>query len=102
MKSIINPSYDYSCFPMNTCPASRHTYQIGCALMRDDPYPLLQDQPQQCGESLMATVAALFRARAKVNAAIELLDGYFADDLSRLTGIRRVRCQELLDVLRGE
>ena len=87
---------------MNTCPASRHTYQIGCALMRGDAYPLLQENPQQCGESLMATVAALFRAQTKVNAAIELLDGYLADDLSRLTGIRRVRCQELLDVLRGE
>jgi hypothetical protein len=87
---------------MNTCPASRHTYQIGCALMRGDAYPPLQEQPQQCGESLMATVAALFRARAQVNAAIELLDGFFEDDLSRLTGIRRVRCQELLKVLRGE
>lgn len=102
MKSIIRQTDDARQFPYNTCPASRHTYQIGCALMRGDPYPMLQEEPQHCGESLMATVGALYLARIKVDAALELLDGWLADDISRATGTRRVRCQELLDVLRAE
>lgn len=96
-----NPAYDYRLFLPTVCEASRQTYQLGCALLRGDPYPMLQEDPQHCGESLMATVGALHQARAKVAAAIELLDGFFADDLSRATGTRRARCQELLDVLRG-
>lgn len=98
----VNPAYDYRLFSPNTGPASRHTYQMGCALLRGDPYPLLQEKPQQCGESMMATVGELYRAKLKVKAALELLDGWEASDLSRATGVRRSRCQELLDVLRSD
>lgn len=99
---LTNPAYDYSLFPLNTCPASRQAYQMGCALVRGEAYPLLQEKPQQCGENIMATVAALLRARSRVNAAIELLDGLHADDLKAATGARQSRCQELLDILRND
>lgn len=100
-KSVIRQTDDSRQFPINTCPASRHAYQIGCALMRGEEYPMLQEEPQYCGESIMATVGALFRARTQVNAAIELLDGLHANDLKAATGARQSRCQELLDILRG-
>lgn len=55
-------------FPANTCPASRHAQMIGEALMKGEPYPMLTDEPELCGESILSTVASLWEARTKLAA----------------------------------
>jgi hypothetical protein len=52
-------------FPENTCSASRHVAQIGEALL-SGPYPMLQEEPEHCAESMLATVAALWEARTRI------------------------------------
>ena len=52
-------------FPANTCPASRHTQQIAESLITGEPYPMLTEDPAYCGESIAATVAALWETRAE-------------------------------------
>ena len=49
-----------------TCSASRHAAQIGAALVLHDGDWRLMNAPRECGESLAATVAALWGARAEV------------------------------------
>lgn len=53
-------------FPANTCPASRHAEMIGEALAKGRAYPMLAEEPEYCGETLLATVAALYEARTKL------------------------------------
>lgn len=52
-------------FPTNTCPYSRHAQMIGEALLREKPYPMLQEEPDHCGGSILATVLALYEARTE-------------------------------------
>lgn len=54
-------------FPANTCAASRHAQQIAEALIRGEPYPMLTEEPEHCGESILATVAALWEARTTID-----------------------------------
>lgn len=63
-------------FPKNTCPASRHLQIIGEALYRGEPYPMLTDEPEHCGGSMLATVTALYETRTerdKLRAAVTAL-----------------------------
>jgi predicted DNA-binding transcriptional regulator AlpA len=53
-------------FPTNTCPASRHAQLIAEALIEGRPYPMLTEEPQNCGESIIVTVAALYEARTRI------------------------------------
>lgn len=53
-------------FPANTCGASRHAAQIGVALVRDEPYPMLDEEPAYCGESILSVVASLWDARTEI------------------------------------
>lgn len=53
-------------FPQNTCPASRLVQQIGEALVRGEPFPLLTEEPDTCGESMLAVVTALYQARTRL------------------------------------
>lgn len=50
-------------FPHNTCPASRHTQMIGEYLTTKKGYPMLQEEPEHCAGSILATVAALYETR---------------------------------------
>ena len=50
-------------FPFNTCGASRHAQMIGEALVRRQGYPMLDEEPEHCGESILSAVASLFEAR---------------------------------------
>jgi hypothetical protein len=50
-------------FPDNTCPASRHAQMIGEALVKGEAFPELSEEPGLCGQSILATVGALYRAR---------------------------------------
>lgn len=51
-----------------TCSASRHAAEIGETMARYECYPLTDDpgEAQEAGESIAATVAALWEARAEV------------------------------------
>ena len=52
-------------FPTNTCPASRHVQMMAEALLKDG-YPMLDDEPAHCAESMLAVVEALWKARTKM------------------------------------
>jgi hypothetical protein len=53
-------------FPHNTCPASRHAEIIGKALVNGKPYPMLTEEPEHCGESILSVVQSLYAARTKL------------------------------------
>ena len=57
-------------FPTNTCPASRHV-QIMAECLASGGYPMLHEEPLHCAISMLATVAALYEARAELNAINE-------------------------------
>ena len=52
-------------FPANTCGASRHTQDIAEAMLRGRWLPDAEDLPHSV-ESILATVAALYKARTKI------------------------------------
>ena len=52
-------------FPENTCGASRHAQQIAEELIESGNCAMLMDDPAHCGESILATVAALWEARTE-------------------------------------
>lgn len=51
-------------FGINTCPASRHAHLIGEALIRGQPYPMLTEDPEHCGGTILSVVESLFKARS--------------------------------------
>lgn len=54
-------------FPDNTCPASRHSQRIAEVLMGGNgKCQMIDDDPAHCGESIAATVTALWKARTEV------------------------------------
>lgn len=53
-------------FPGNTCAASRHAALIAEHLIKQGQMHMLTDEPGHCGESIAHTVAALWRARARL------------------------------------
>ena len=60
------PIGDARNFPHNTCPASRHAEMIGKALVKGRPYPMLTEEPEHCGESILSVVQSLYAARTKL------------------------------------
>ena len=50
-------------FPKNTCAASRHAQMLGETLSSGKQ---LTDDREHCGESILATVAALYEARTEI------------------------------------
>ena len=52
-------------FPTNTCPSSRHVQMMAEGLTRKG-YPMLQEEPEHCAQSLYVTVAALYEARTEI------------------------------------
>lgn len=49
--------------PHVTCPASRHVHQIAEALAKGEPYPMLQEDPQHCAESMLIVLQSLWMLR---------------------------------------
>ena len=66
MSDLIKRTNKARRFPTNTCPASRHAARIGEALMRGKPYPMLTEEPDHCGESILSVVASLWEARTQI------------------------------------
>lgn len=52
-------------FPHNTCPSSRHVQMMAEGLLRGG-YPMLQEEPEHCAVSMLATVEALYKARTEL------------------------------------
>jgi hypothetical protein len=65
-KDIIKRLRKVRSFPTNTCPYSRHAQMMGENLVREKPYPMLQEEPEHCGGSILATVLALYEARSEI------------------------------------
>ena len=63
---LVKQMNDARDFPANTCGASRHAAMIAEALCRGEDYPMLAEEPDHCGESIAATVAALWECRTKL------------------------------------
>lgn len=53
-------------FPHNTCPASRHLAMIADHLMRGKPYPMLNEEPQHCAETMYAVLSSLWELRSRL------------------------------------
>ncbi|HMR51233.1 MAG TPA: hypothetical protein PKA33_01485 [Amaricoccus sp.] len=51
-------------FPENTCPASRHAEICADKLISEGRYTMIESEPEHVGESIAATVAALWDARS--------------------------------------
>lgn len=52
-------------FPDNTCPASRHLHLIAEALATGKPYPMLQEEPEHCAETMLSVLESLWKLRTK-------------------------------------
>jgi hypothetical protein len=53
-------------FPDNTCPASRHLYIMAEALAKGEKYPMLDDEPEHCAETMFLVLEALWKARTEL------------------------------------
>lgn len=63
-------------FPTNTDPYSRHVHIMAEWLLKPQPkkrggpgalrYPMLQEEPEHCAESLLVTLAELWEARTEL------------------------------------
>src|SRR3990167_821363 len=67
-------------FPQNTCPASRHVQMMAEYLPTKKGYPMLQEEPEHCAQSMLATVAALYEARTDL---CKLAHALYAGDDSK-------------------
>ena len=60
------PISDARNFPHNTCPASRHAQIIGEMLIQKKSYPMLHEEPEHCGETILSVVTSLYLARTEI------------------------------------
>jgi hypothetical protein len=70
---LVRQMNDARDFPANTCGASRHAAMIAEALCSGAYYPMLAEEPDHCGGSIAATVAALWECRTKLAKAVEAM-----------------------------
>lgn len=52
-------------FPHNTCPASRHLHLIADALASGKTYPMLNEEPESCAETMYAVLESLWKLRSR-------------------------------------
>ena len=52
-------------FPTNTCPASRHLHIMAEQLIRHGKYPMFEEEPIHCAETMLAVLASLWELRTK-------------------------------------
>lgn len=67
-------------FPHNTCPASRHVQMMGEYLPTKSGYPMLQEEPEHCAQSILVTVLALYETRSELS---RLAHAVYAGDDSK-------------------
>lgn len=54
-------------FPANTCGASRHLHNIADTLARGKPYPMLDEEPEHCAQSMLSVLESLWKLRTKAS-----------------------------------
>lgn len=54
-------------FPINTCPASRHLHMIAEHLASGKPYPMLDEEPEYCAQTMLSVLESLWKARTRFN-----------------------------------
>lgn len=52
-------------FPLNTCPASRHLHIMAEALASGRPYPMFEEEPEHCAQTMLAVLEDLWKLRIK-------------------------------------
>jgi len=60
----IQSMQDSRSFMVNTCPASRHVQMMAENLHKTGSYPMLEEDPVHCAESLASVVSSLYQARS--------------------------------------
>ncbi len=53
-------------FPSITCPASRHLHMMADGLLSKYGYPMLQEEPEHCAETMLYVLEALWKARTEL------------------------------------
>jgi len=53
-------------FPKNTTSAERHLHTMAEALARCRPYPMLQEEPEYCAESMLFVLEELWKTRKRM------------------------------------
>lgn len=51
--------------PLITCPASRHLHIMAESLAKGKGYPMFEEEPQHCAETMLSVLASLWELRAK-------------------------------------
>lgn len=52
-------------FPQNTCPASRHLHIMADALATGQIYPMFQEDPEHCAETMLSVLESLWKLRTQ-------------------------------------
>lgn len=55
-------------FPDNTCPASRHLHLMAERLAAGKKYPMLDEEPEHCAETMLSVLESLWKARNELAA----------------------------------
>lgn len=53
-------------FPENTCGASRHLHLIAERMAAGKQYPMLQEEPAHCAETMLSVLESLWKARTEL------------------------------------
>lgn len=53
-------------FPTNTCPASRHLHIMADVLAAGKRYPMFDEEPRHCAESILSMLESLWKARTRI------------------------------------
>ena len=53
-------------FPANTCPSSRHLHLMADMLASGKPYPMLEEDPEHCAQTMYAVLESLFKTRTEL------------------------------------
>jgi glycerol-3-phosphate dehydrogenase len=49
-----------------TCASSRHVQLMAEIIGARKPYPMIEEEPEHCAESMLSVVASLYKARAEI------------------------------------
>ena len=98
---LVKQMNDARDFPVNTCGASRHAAMIAEALCRGEDYPMLAEEPDHCGGSIAATVAALWECRTKLAKAEDFVRRLERFAVQNKDGFLIEKAQEALAELTG-
>lgn len=61
-------------FPDNTDPATRHAEIIGRALLSMRPYPMLQEEPEHCAQSILCACTAVYELRTALADLVRVVE----------------------------